>query len=99
MPLLKSFTQLLCLATIASGVAVRSSSDTEADTPTVDLGYATYRGTRLAAGVDQFLGMRYAKAPLGDLRFRSPQKPEPVTGVQDASQVGAYYIIQGKNLD
>lgn len=97
MPLLKSFTQLLCLATIASGVAVRSSSDTEADTPMVDLGYALYRGTRLPAGVDQFLGMRYAKAPLGDLRFRSPREPEPATGVQDASQVGAYYIIQGKN--
>ena len=88
MPLLKSVTQLLCLATIAGGVAVRSSSDTEADTPVVDLGYASYRGTRLPAGVDQFLGMRYAKPPLGDLRFRSPQEPEPAAGVQDASQVG-----------
>ncbi|KUL89789.1 hypothetical protein ZTR_00456 [Talaromyces verruculosus] len=98
MPLLKSVTQLLCLAAIAGGVAVRSSSDTEADTPLVDLGYALYRGTRLPAGVDQFLGMRYAKPPLGDLRFRSPRQPEPVTGVQDASQFGPLCVGTGQPL-
>lgn len=83
MPFLKSVTQLLCLAMAASGVAMKR--DTQ---PTVNLGYASYRGTRLPAGVDEFLGMRYAKAPVGDLRFRAPQKPDSVTGVQDASQVG-----------
>lgn len=56
--------------------------------PTVDLGYATYRGVRLdALGVDQYLGMRYAQAPLGDLRFRAPRDPLPESGVQDASAV------------
>lgn len=55
--------------------------------PTVDLGYATYQGVRLAEGVDQFLGMRYAQAPLDDLRFRAPQDPLPESGVQDASGV------------
>lgn len=97
MPFLKSVTQLLCLAKIASGVVVRSSGDTATDTPMVDLGYASYRGTRLPAGVDQFLGMRYARAPLGDLRFRSPQQPEPVTGLQDASQVGGKSRPTGEN--
>jgi acetylcholinesterase len=55
--------------------------------PVVNLGYATYQGTRLAAGVDQYLGMRFAAPPLGDLRFRGPADPVPVSGVQDASEV------------
>lgn len=55
--------------------------------PVVDLGYASYRGVRLDAGVDEYLGMRYAQAPLGDLRFRAPRKPLNVSGIQDASTV------------
>jgi hypothetical protein len=53
----------------------------------VDLGYAKYQGTVLEAGVTQFLGMRYAAPPLGDLRWRAPQDPPHVDGVQDATQV------------
>lgn len=60
----------------------------EDDAPTVDLGYAAYRGIRLEdAGVDEYLGMRYAQAPLGDLRFRAPQDPLPETEIQDATTV------------
>lgn len=56
--------------------------------PTVDLGYATYRGIRLEeAGVDEYLGMRYAQAPLDDLRFRAPQDPLNETEIQDATSV------------
>ncbi len=32
----------------------------------------------------QFLGIPYAQPPLGDLRWRAPQQPEPWTGVRDA---------------
>jgi hypothetical protein len=53
----------------------------------VDLGYARYRGEALSNGVAQWLGIRYAAPPLGALRFSSPQDPEKVAGVQDASQV------------
>lgn len=55
--------------------------------PTVNLGYATYRGIRVNAGVDQYLGIRYAQAPLGDLRFRAPLDPLPESTPQDASKV------------
>lgn len=55
--------------------------------PIIDLGYAKYRGVRLDAGVDQFLGMRFAQPPLGSLRFRAPRDPLPETSIQDASQV------------
>lgn len=54
---------------------------------TVDLGYAQYKGAATANGVKQFLGMRYAAPPLGDLRWRAPQDPERKNGVQDASTV------------
>lgn len=56
--------------------------------PTVDLGYATYRGIRHEeSGVDEYLGMRYAQPPLGALRFRAPQDPLPEAEIQDATSV------------
>jgi len=55
--------------------------------PIIDLGYAKYQGVSLEAGVDQYLGIRYAASPLGDLRWRAPQDPRPQADVQDASRV------------
>ncbi|KAH8656673.1 triacylglycerol lipase [Tricladium varicosporioides] len=43
--------------------------------PMVNLGYANYQGSINQAGISQFLGMRYAAPPLGNLRFRAPQDP------------------------
>ncbi|MEZ5321180.1 MAG: carboxylesterase/lipase family protein [Microthrixaceae bacterium] len=40
-------------------------------------------GSRLQ-GVTRFAGIPYARPPLGDLRFRPPQPPEPWTGVRPA---------------
>jgi para-nitrobenzyl esterase len=39
-------------------------------------------------GVDNFLGMRYAQAPVGPLRWRPPQPARPWTGVVQATQYG-----------
>lgn len=55
--------------------------------PVIDLGYAKYEGIALTNGVNQYLSMRYAAAPLGDLRFRAPAPPELVSGVQEAKEV------------
>lgn len=41
----------------------------------VDLGYSRYQGVSYD-GVDEFLGMRYAKPPVEDLRWRAPEDPE-----------------------
>lgn len=36
----------------------------------------------------QFLGIPYAKPPVGDLRWKAPQKPDPWTAVRDATKFG-----------
>lgn len=80
--------QLLLLASAlhtAQAAVLDRANDINA--PVIDVGYAKYRGVRLDAGVDQFLGMRFAQAPLGHLRFRAPQDPAPEKDIQDASQV------------
>lgn len=54
--------------------------------PLVNLGYATYRGFTLANGVNQWLGIRYAAAPTGNLRFAPPQPPPNMTAIQDGTE-------------
>lgn len=44
----------------------------------------TLRGFEANATTWQFLGVPYARPPLGELRWQPPQKPEPWTGVRDA---------------
>jgi len=63
-----------------------ATSFARAQTPIVDLGYAQYQGTvNAATNITNFLGLRYAAAPIGDLRFRAPQPPVTVAGVQLAT--------------
>jgi carboxylesterase type B len=54
--------------------------------PVVDLGYASYRGQSFS-GISQWLGMRFAAAPVGDLRFAAPQDPPKTKEIQDAFTV------------
>ncbi|KAF3769034.1 alpha/beta-hydrolase [Cryphonectria parasitica EP155] len=56
--------------------------------PTVDLGYATYEGETVAGGINRFRGMRYAAAPVGDLRWRAPVSPPTSTDTQSAQDFG-----------
>ncbi|THV01054.1 alpha/beta-hydrolase [Dendrothele bispora CBS 962.96] len=56
--------------------------------PIIDLGYASYQGTfDSTTNVTNYHGIRYARPPLGDLRFRAPQPPANVTGVQQANTI------------
>lgn len=41
------------------------------------------------AGVESFLGLRYAQAPVGDLRFQPPAPPEPWEDVASAEKYGS----------
>src|SRR5262249_45449636 len=38
--------------------------------------------------MNEFLGIRYAQAPVGDLRWRPPRRPERVVALQDATHFG-----------
>ncbi|KAF5020625.1 hypothetical protein F66182_7332 [Fusarium sp. NRRL 66182] len=57
--------------------------------PVVDLGYSQYRGNALQNNIHEYLGIRYGKAPIGDLRWRKPVEPESTEGVQSAQKFGA----------
>ncbi|POS83020.1 hypothetical protein EPUL_004958, partial [Erysiphe pulchra] len=52
----------------------------------VDLGYSRYQGVEIpAAGVKYWLGIRFAAAPLANLRWRAPVDPDVNYTLQDAS--------------
>lgn len=55
----------------------------------VNLEHSSYNGVPLSNGVTQWLGIRYAAAPLGDLRFAAPQDPPPTDGTIEADAHGA----------
>ncbi|KAK9773732.1 putative Carboxylic ester hydrolase [Seiridium cardinale] len=54
----------------------------------VNLGYAQYQGTLLGNGIAQYLGLRFAKSPTEELRWRAPVEAERVEGDQVADTFG-----------
>ncbi|KAI4869892.1 alpha/beta-hydrolase [Hypoxylon rubiginosum] len=66
--------QLLCLATAVD--------------PTVDLVCNKYAGIATPNGITQWLGLRFAAAPVGSLRFMPPEDPPCSSGTQAADQHG-----------
>ncbi|KAK2061522.1 carboxylesterase [Colletotrichum caudatum] len=54
--------------------------------PFVDLGYTTLQGVAEPGGATRWLGVRYAAAPLGKLRFAAPEDPPSTTEMVDASK-------------
>ncbi len=58
--------------------------------PVVDLGYARYEGTARPNGISQWLCMRYAAPPIGNLRFAEPLDPVPMKGLQPAHKVSQF---------
>ena len=56
--------------------------------PIVETRSGKLRG-QVVGGAAEFLGIPYAKPPVGERRFRAPEPPEPWSGVRDASVTGA----------
>jgi para-nitrobenzyl esterase len=79
------------LATLALVLAA-SMAATAADAPPAAAPRAVVRSGTLEGvrrgGVDAFLGVPYARAPVGDLRWRAPEPLEPWSGVRAASAFG-----------
>lgn len=88
---------IILTAGLFGGLILASPSHSTSRSPIIDLEYSQYRGTALSNGVDQYLGMRYAKAPLGGLRFRGPEDPEHTLGVSDASSFGPLCVGVGES--
>ncbi len=53
---------------------------------------------RVEDGVWAFLGIPYAQAPVGPLRWRPPQRPEPWEGTRDATMPGPIAPQSGATL-
>lgn len=71
---------------IAPLLAFLCSSVAQALAPIVDVGNAKYQGTvNVATNISSYFGIRYAAAPVGDLRFRAPQSPPVLASVQQAT--------------
>jgi para-nitrobenzyl esterase len=58
-----------------------------ADGPVVDTTYGPVRGTDDGT-VKAWRGIRYAAAPVGELRWRAPEPPRPWQDIEDATVVG-----------
>ena len=54
----------------------------------VQTAYGAIRGTEIADGIIAWRGVPYARPPVGELRLRPPQPPEPWRGVRDAAEYG-----------
>ena len=50
--------------------------------------YGKVRGAEIADGMIDWRGVPYARPPVGALRFRPPEPPEPWAGVRDALEYG-----------
>lgn len=71
-----------------SGCALWASTAGAQAAPLVTVSDGALSGVSQGA-VDKFLGVPYAKAPVGQFRWASPQAPEPWAGVRSAAAFGA----------
>lgn len=68
-------------------MTAESTGRTAAAEPVVETEYGPVRGTDDGV-VQAWKAVRYAAAPVGEMRWRAPQPPQPWTQVADARRVG-----------
>lgn len=77
---------LLSLLSVAATASSRERGDSTSHVVATDGGQVRGSADREVAA---FRGLPYARAPLGELRWRAPQPPQSWSGVRDATQFGA----------
>ncbi|OSX62581.1 hypothetical protein POSPLADRAFT_1065829 [Postia placenta MAD-698-R-SB12] len=80
-----------------TGFTFASPVDRDA-APAVKLSYGSFQGQN-TGNVSEFLGVPFAAAPTGNLRFAPPQPPTPFEGVRQATQYGAACLQQTTAAD
>ena len=60
--------------------------------PKIDLGYTTVQGLSYPGGISQWLGVRYAQPPVGNLRFVEPHNVTANSSVQMVTQVSFFSL-------
>lgn len=81
----RSVPSLLVWVIAAACVLLATPVVLAASGPVVATEDGVFRGVATPT-MNEFLGIRYAQAPTGDLRWRPPRRPLPVSGIQDATQ-------------
>lgn len=77
----------VCIA-MATPLARAAASASASSGPVAVTEDGVFRGVATPT-LNEFLGIRYAQAPVGDLRWRPPLRPERgALGIQDATQFG-----------
>jgi len=72
---------------VTGAQAATSNTTTGRQTPTISLADGKLQGVA-TGGADEYLGIPYAKPPVGALRWHEPEAPAPWSGVLDASKPG-----------
>ena len=87
------FSTLVLLTTFLQvGVYAETEATERNRGPIVSLNYATFEGAS-TSGVDSFLGIPYARPPVGNLRFRRPKPPLWSPGITLVSDLVFYYAL------
>ncbi len=103
---------LLCAASGCStssggddGGTPRSSTEDTSNNPAlvgssleVTVGQGILRGKTAEHNTLAWLGIPFAKPPVGDLRWRAPQEPEPWDGIRDATKFCSFCTQYGNFL-
>jgi para-nitrobenzyl esterase len=76
---------VIAILTLSFGSAASTARTHEPRPPVVQVEGGLIAGTQ-ADGVTRFLGVPYAAPPVGDLRWRSPQPPQPWTATRQARE-------------
>jgi len=84
---IRSILVVAVLASMVAGAPTRASAAPKSPVVATDKG--PVRGVAIDK-VQAFLGIPYAAAPIGDLRWRPPQEHAGWQGVRDASEFGAH---------
>ncbi|TDL14968.1 carotenoid ester lipase precursor [Rickenella mellea] len=102
----KSYVAASVAFAIAFAPAVVHATPVARSNPVITLDYGSFKGTS-DGKTTTFLGMPFAQAPFGNLRFAAPQPPVAFSGVRDATFWGAacpqqsvlpFFDIDGLNI-